>query len=93
MLVVTTGAGVTGFTLDTLLGEWVVTHRCAAGSCKPRPGAARAVRVATTPPGRCAKLGRRHTRRPVSNPTHPSGNRRDIKIKARGEIYSLNDAR
>ena len=29
MLVLTTGHGVTGFTLDTLLGEWVVTHRCA----------------------------------------------------------------
>jgi fructose-1,6-bisphosphatase len=26
MLVLSTGGGVTGLTLDSLLGEWVVTH-------------------------------------------------------------------
>jgi len=31
MLVLTVGAGVQGFTLDTLIGEWVLTHRWAQG--------------------------------------------------------------
>jgi fructose-1,6-bisphosphatase I len=98
MLVLTTGSGVTGFTLDTLIGEWAVTHRWVLLASRWFQATLSKLNAMTMSCDRLLSpaFTRARTEDQTKTDSTPSPTpqpSRSITIPQRGVIYSLNDAR